>query len=588
VAGHLRHLWLHLCICGFLAVSVAVAAAERSPLADAAERGDAKAISTLLKQGVDVNSAQGDGMTALHWAAMNGDAQLATTLLKAGANPKSVTRINGYTPLMLAARQGKSAAVEALLIGGSDAQATSDNGVTPLMFAAASGDVASVEALAARNVDLNAREDVRGLNAAMFAAANNHAAVVTALAKHGADLSATSEPLDLRVIDRSKFKGVLFGNPTAPKKPGEESGSVEGGGGRNGNNVGRNNGPGAPPEAAGPVRVPGVDRDFSGNELVNTHGGMTPLLFAAREGHIDTAKALLDAGVDVNQAKIGDNTTPLVEAVINGNFDLAKLLIERGADPKRAAINGITPLYAAINIEWSPRAGGAKRRNYKYQELSYLDMMTLLLENGADPNARLATKVWYGGNLSGVNEQGATAFWRAAYASDLVAMKFLVERGADPNIPTMKGLSRPQTDDGQRDYKEVGNRPAVPVGGPGVPPLVAAAGVGYGEGFAGNTHNVAPTGMMAAVKYLVEELGADVNAVDHEGNTAMHNAAARGDVEMILYLVSKGADPKAVNREGKTTADMANGPVQRIQPWPEALALLEKLGAVNNHKCVSC
>jgi ankyrin repeat protein len=196
--------------------------------------------------------------------------------------------------------------------------------------------------------------------------------------------------------------------------------------------------------------------------------------------------------------------------------------------------------------------------------------------------------VWYGGNLSGVNEQGATPFWRAAYASDIVAMQLLVDRGADPNIPTMKGLSRPMTDDGVREYKEVGSRPTIPVGGPGVPALVAAAGVGYGEGFAGNTHNFAPTGMMAAVKYLVEELGADVNAVDHEGNTAMHNAAARGDVEMILYLVSKGADPKAVNREGKTTADMANGPVQRIQPWPEALALLEKLGAVNNHKCVSC
>jgi uncharacterized protein len=94
--------------------------------------------------------------------------------------------------------------------------------------------------------------------------------------------------------------------------------------------------------------------------------------------------------------------------------------------------------------------------------------------------------------------------------------------------------------------------------------------------------------MLAAVKYLVEELHADVNAKDHEGNTALHNAAARGDVEMIQYLVSKGGDVKAVNREGKTTADMANGPVQRIQPWPEALALLEKLGAKNNHKCVSC
>ena len=130
--------------------------------------------------------------------------------------------------------------------------------------------------------------------------------------------------------------------------------------------------------------------------------------------------------------------------------------------------------------------------------------------------------------------------------------------------------------------------PPIPLGGPGVPPLVAAAGVGYGEGFAGNTHHYAPTGMLAAVRYLVEELHADVNANDHEGNTALHNAAARGDVEMIQYLVAKGADPKVVNREGKTTADMANGPVQRIQPFPEALALLEKLGAKNNHRCVSC
>ena len=152
----------------------------------------------------------------------------------------------------------------------------------------------------------------------------------------------------------------------------------------------------------------------------------------------------------------------------------------------------------------------------------------------------------------------------------------------------MKPAARPRTADVERDVQDVSKTPPIPLGGPGVPPIVAAAGVGYGEGFAANSHRFAPGGMLAAVKYLIEELNADVNATDHEGNTALHNAAARGDVEMIQYLVAKGANVKAVNREGKTTADMANGPVQRIQPWPEALALLEKLGAKNNHKCVSC
>jgi len=121
-----------------------------------------------------------------------------------------------------------------------------------------------------------------------------------------------------------------------------------------------------------------------------------------------------------------------------------------------------------------------------------------------------------------------------------------------------------------------------------VPALLAAAGAGYGEGLAANHHRYAPSGMLAAVKYMIEELHLDPNVRDHEGNNAIHDAAARGDVEMIKYLVSKGVDVKVVNREGKTTADMANGPVQRINPWPEALALLETLGAKNNHKCVSC
>ena len=347
--------------------------------------------------------------------------------------------------------------------------------------------------------------------------------------------------------------------------------------------------------SAAPTRGPdiaGVTRQFRFNELVSTQGGLTPLLFAARQGHIDAVKALLDAGADVNQVSTGDKTSPLLMAIINGHFDLAKFLLERGADVKLASDNGATPLYAALNVQWAPKALYPQPRAYTQQKLTHLDLMKLLIDKGADVNARLKMKVWYSGynfDLSGVDEIGATPFWRAAYASDVDAMKLLVAHGADPNIPTSRPAGRPRTGDGGREtVQDVSGLPPVPVGGPGVTPLQAASGVGYAEGFAANSHRYAPGGMLAAVKYLVEELGADVNARDHEGNTALHHAAARGDVEMILYLVSKGADVKAVNREGQTTADMANGPVQRTQPYPEALALLVKLGAKNNNKCVSC
>ncbi|MDF1506218.1 ankyrin repeat domain-containing protein, partial [Roseisolibacter sp. H3M3-2] len=124
--------------------------------------------------------------------------------------------------------------------------------------------------------------------------------------------------------------------------------------------------------------------------------------------------------------------------------------------------------------------------------------------------------------------------------------------------------------------------------GAGVLPIHAAAGVGYGNGFAGNAHRYAPDGWMPTLRYLVEELGADVNARDNNGFTPLHHAAARGDNEMIKYLVSKGADVKAVSRTARTVVDMANGPVQRLRPFPETIELLEKLGAKNQHLCVSC
>jgi ankyrin repeat protein len=277
-------------------------------------------------------------------------------------------------------------------------------------------------------------------------------------------------------------------------------------------------------------------------------------------------------------------------AVINGHFDVAMYLLEHGADPTLASTSGATPLYAAINVQWAPKAAYPQPRAYLQQQHSYLDLLKALLEKGADPNVRLRQKIWfasYNFDQSNVDESGATPFWRAAYAADVDAMKLLVAHGADPHIATIAVPHR-RDPDSPDDAKDVSGLQPVPLGGASITPLQAAAGPGYGLGFAGNSHHYAPGGMLAAVKYLVEELHADVNARDADGNTALHNAAARGDNDMIEYLVSKGADVKVVNRAGQTTVDMANGPVQRVQPFPDTIALLERLGAKNNHKCVSC
>jgi len=593
-------------VIGALCLTVMLRAdAGNSPVADAAQAGDKAAVRALLKQAADVNAAQGDGMTALHWAAMKNDADLAQTLLYASANVKATTRIGAYTPLILAAQQGNAEVMEPLIKAGADVNAKTGNGTTPLMFAAASGNTDAVKMLLDRGADVNAQESTRGLNAAMFAAASDRASVIDLLASRGADLKATTKIVELHSLDRNSFGGILFGNPQAgpPTPPLGQQGSGNQGGGRFGRGgaaaaTGTPGATGAPNPQEG-RNVPGgrgqgkagIERQYQLNELVYAQGGLAPLHLAARQGYMDTVQAVIKAGADVNQLTAGDKSSPLLIATINGHFDVAKYLLDHGADPNLASENGATPLYGALNVEWAPKSLYPQPRAYLNQKTTYLDLITALLDKGANPNARLRKKVWYSGysfDLSGVDEIGATPFWRAAYASDVAAMRLLVARGADPNVPTMKGAGRPRVADIDRDVQDVSTKPPIPVGGPGVPPLVAAAGSGYGEGFAANSHRFAPTGMLAAVKYLIEEVGADVNATDHEGNTALHNAAARGDVEMIQYLVSKGANVQAVNREGKTTADMANGPVQRIQPWPEALALLEKLGAKNNHRCVSC
>ena len=575
-----------------VALSAWLHAAGPAPVADAAMKRDTEAVRTLLKTGEDVNAAQGDGMTALHWAARNGDAELTQMLLYAGANVKATTRLGGYTPLLMAADQGHAAVIAALLTGGADAKASNALGTTPLMLAAASGNSQAVTILVENGAELEAKEKSFGQTPLMFAAATNRVEAMKALIKAGADLKATSKVNNV---------GNLSGQEQEFLAAASGSGNQAGGNGtgRNGQVVT----PGATAPAAatggggggrrGLAGAPGIERPYFYNELIDKQGGHTALILAARSGYADAVKTLVAAGANVNHVSAGDRTSPVLIAAINGHFDLAKWLLDQGADPNLAASNGVTPLYAALNVTWAPRALYPQPRAFNQQQITYLDFIKALLEKGANPNLRLTKKVWYSEynfDLAGVDEIGATPFWRAAFAGDVAAMALLYENGADPHIPTMRPAGRrPLGDVGAaREVQDVSGLPPIPVGGPGVPPLQAASGVGFGEGFAANSHIHSPAGFLPGIKFLVEVVGADVNAVDHDGNTALHHAAARGDNDSILYLVSKGADVKKVNREGQTVADMANGPVQRTQPYPETLKLLEKLGSKNNNKCVSC
>ena len=568
---------INICMLGALAaVPLAGMISAAAPVGgdavvEAAMSGNRDAVRTLLKDGADVNTAQADGMTALHWAAQKGDVELAKVLLYASANVRATTRIGGYTPLLIASRNGDAAMIDTLLTGGADANSATTNGTTALMLASAAGKVDAVKALLAKGADVNAKENVKGETALTFAAAYGRTDVVRELTAHKADVSATTKVQDLAAFAKEEQERLIA-----------ERGGLQGRGGRAG---GEGRGPQGP-------QVAGVNRQYNYTELVAYWGGMSALHLAARQGYSDVAAALLDAGADVNQRSTGDQSTPLLIAIINGRFDLARQLLDRGANPNLAqSNNGVTPLYAALNCEWSDKALYPQPRAFEQQKTTYLDLMQALLDKGANPNARLTRKVWYAQydfDQSGVDETGATPFFRAAYAADVDGMKLLLKYGADPYVRTMRTPGRVRTGDVTREVTDVSPLPPVPPGGPAITALLAASGEGYGEGFAANHHHHAPAGMLPAVKFLIEEVGLDVNAKDHDGNTAVHNAAARGDNEMILYLVSKGADVLQVNREGKTTVDMANGPVQRISPFPDTIKLLEGMGAKNNHKCVSC
>ena len=213
-------------------------------------------------------------------------------------------------------------------------------------------------------------------------------------------------------------------------------------------------------------------------------------------------------------------------------------------------------MYSAIDNQWAPK-GWFPNPDIGQEKTSYLDLMTALLDDGANPNARLGKKLWFraSGDHSWIDPSGATAFWRAAQALDLTAMRMLVARHADPDIPTTGGDT----------------------------PFLAACGIGFGYHYSVNSPDY---NWMDAVKYLAQ-LGADVNVADARGYTALHGAAYLGNHELIAYLMDHGADVKAVAKDKNTVADMANGPTRFGIPHPETVTLLEKLGSANSHNCRS-
>ncbi|MCY3611000.1 MAG: ankyrin repeat domain-containing protein [Gemmatimonadetes bacterium] len=563
-----------------------------SPVADAAMRGDAAAVRDLIADGADVNAAQGDGMTALHWAASNRDPGLAHMLLEAGADIGAGTRIGRYTPLHVAAQAGAGEVVELLLGAGADPDApiTVGGAARPLHLAAAAGSERGVRALAAAGADVNAAEESWAQTPLIFAASKGRTEVVAALLAAGADPAIHSRVMDVTsraVYDRiersERNRRIREGQPWGPEVAAEVRRQHE-------EESRRRELAEAASAAEAETRMIEEPEPLSYGELVGGHGGLTALLHAVREGHAETALALIDGGADINQVSAGDGTSPILMATINGHYDLAMRFLELGADPTMASHAGATPLFAAINTHWAPKSRYPQQHIYMQQDHTYLEVMEKLLAAGADPNARLTRHLWfmsYNFDLLQIDAKGATPFWRAAYALDVEAMQLLVAGGADPSMATERVPSRRYGRGGGEEVDHSG-LPPVPVGGPAVYPIHASSGVGYGQGFAANAHRHVPDGWVPAVRYLVEELGADVNARDLEGFSPLHHAAARGDNELILYLVEQGADVTLVSRRGQTTVDMANGPVQRIQPFPETIALLEGLGAVNNHNCVSC
>ena len=495
-----RPFWSRASWTGLLfAATAALTFGSDARVADAAMRGDRDVVRSLLNDRAGINAPQADGTTALHWAVRKDDVATAEALLQAGANVNAANRY-GVTPMALAATNGDAQMIEKLLKAGADPNAANPSGETVLMTAARTGKIDAVKALLDHGADVNAKERAHAQTALMWAVLENHAEMVEFLLAHGAEVNARTN------VTMPKGEYV-------PAKPGGASGT-------------------------------GIIRQRA---LPTADGGMTPLLFAVRDGNAGMTRLLLEHGADLHKSS-GNRTTPLLIALLNGNVGLATYLLDKGADPNAADAYGRAALFAAIDL-----------RNFnhdKYGDLPTdgkdpMELIKALLQKGADPNAKTDTVPVHGlmqFDGSWVNFDGQTPFVRAALSGDIEVMRLLLEHGANPNLETTQGTTA----------------------------LMAASGINW---IPGQTFSHEEADYVEAVKLCLER-GADVNATNSLGMMAMHGAANRGWESIIQILADHGSKLDVQDHGGRTPMIFAQGIFLAIRPpeaKPKAMALLKKL-----------
>jgi ankyrin repeat protein len=475
--------------------------ATASPLIDAVKAGDRAAALAMIERRADVNAPEADGTTALHWAVQQNDLEIVDRLIRAGANVNARNEY-GSTPMSEAAVTGSALLIERLLKAGADVESPNADGQTALMVVARTGRVDAANVLLSRGANVNAVERWRGQTALMWAAAQNQPAMVKELVAHHADPNARSTVND--------WQRQVTAEPRAIYRPA---------------------------------------------------GGLTPLLYAAREGCVECATILLDAGADVNLAD-PEGISPLLMAVMNARYDLAAALIRKGANPNKWDFWGRAPLYAAVDLNTIPRGGRPDQPSL--DETTSLRVIEMLLTAGANPNAQLKLSPPFRniGNdrgLDGLLTTGATPLLRAAKALDVPAIRLLLVKGADVSLANARGVTS----------------------------LMAAAGLGSVDADTRGfylTDDVQERSI-ESLKLLLEA-GGEINAKDGRGLTALHEAARWGWNDVVQFLVASGADLNAKDNRGNTPVESALGKAggnsrggQRIDVHDDTAALLKKLTA---------